>query len=70
MNKHIKKAIDIAGGQARLAKALEVTQPFISLMLNDQKTVPASLCMRIEALTEGEVTAIDILPSVFKPVQL
>ena len=70
MNKHIAKTIKIAGGQASLAKALGVTQPFISLMLNDQKTVPAGLCMRIEALTDGEVTAVDILPSVFKPVQL
>ena len=70
MNKHIKKAIRILGGQSRLAKALGKTQPFVSLMLNEQKPVPAGLCMRIEAVTEGQVTAVQILPNVFKPVVL
>ena len=70
MNKHIAKAIKIVGGQTKLAKELGVTQPFISLLLNQVKPVPASLCMRIEALTEGQVTAVQILPKVFQPVTL
>ncbi len=65
MNKHIHKAIETAGSQTNLAKSLGVTQAFISLMLNEVKPVPARLYMKIERLTGGEVTAIDLLPEVF-----
>jgi len=69
LNKHIKKAIIAVGGQANLAEALNVTQPFISLVLNEIKQVPASFCMKIEHITQGEITAIDLRPDIFSAIE-
>lgn len=65
LNKHIKKAIKIAGSQEKLAKSIGVKQAFISFMLNGIKPVPATLCLKIERATEGKVKAIDLRPDVF-----
>ena len=69
MNKHIKETIRIVGGQTKLADALDVTQPFISLVLNEVKKVPAAFCMKIQHITEGEITAIDLRPDIFSPIE-
>jgi len=69
MNKHIKETIRIVGGQTKLADALHVTQPFISLVLNEVKQVPAAFCMKIQHITEGEITAIDLRPDIFSPIE-
>jgi len=69
MNKHIKETIRIVGGQTKLADALDVTQPFISLVLNEVKQVPAAFCMKIQHITEGEITAIDLRPDIFSPIE-
>lgn len=68
MNKHIQRAIKAVKGQNNLAVKLGYTQPFISLMLNDEKEIPAVACRKIEFLTDGESTAEQILPDVFLKV--
>jgi len=65
MNKHIQKAIKKAGGQTKLGDKLGYTQAFISLMLNEEKGIPAEACRKIEFITDGESTAEQILPKVF-----
>jgi len=65
VNTIIKKAVDVVGSQAALAKSLNVSAPFVNDLLHARKRVPAELCGGIENATQGAVTRYDLRPDVF-----
>lgn len=62
MNKHMKKAIELLDGQVNLAKVLGVQQSYISHMLTERQPVSSKMAMKIEALTDGQIKAVDLCP--------
>lgn len=69
MNEQIKKAVDIMGSQAALARAIKKTSVFVNDMLHQRKPVPAALCPAIEAATKRKVKRADLRPDVFGPAK-
>lgn len=65
MNQNIQKAVEVLGSQAAMAKAVGVSQPFVNDMLHSRKRVPAELCQKMEAATNGAVTRYELRPDVF-----
>ncbi|MEH4988143.1 helix-turn-helix domain-containing protein [Enterobacter asburiae] len=61
MNPHLKRAVDIAGGQAALARACGVSQPAVYRWLNGNR-VKADYVMSIVRATGGAVAAYEIRP--------
>lgn len=61
----IKKAIDLAGGQAALSKKINVHASFISQWVTGRRPIPAEHCRAIEAAVDGQVTRYDLRPDVF-----
>ena len=64
----IEKAVQLAGGQTSLAKAIGVSPSFVSQWLSGARPVPAARCRAIEAATDGQVTSVDLRPDVFGEV--
>lgn len=63
--KPITNAIEAAGGQSALAKAINVTPPMVWQWINGLRPVPAHHCIPIEEATGGKVTRYDLRPDVF-----
>lgn len=63
--KPITKAVDVAGGQSALAKAINVAPPVVWQWLKGLRPVPAHHCIPIEDATGGKVTRYDLRPDVF-----
>jgi len=61
----IEKAVEILGGQTKLARAVGVKPSFVSQWLSGQRPVPATRCGAIESATGGKVTREDLRPDVF-----
>ncbi|WP_200780894.1 helix-turn-helix domain-containing protein [Klebsiella oxytoca] len=61
MNPYIQKAVEIAGGQAALARACGVSQPAVFRWLNGRR-VKADHVMSIVKATNGAVKAYEIRP--------
>ena len=65
MSKIIQKAVESAGGQAALARAVGVKQQHVWNWLNRDRRVPAERCADIERATNGAVTRAELRPDVF-----
>lgn len=68
--KPIERAVEIAGGQSALARAIggTVKQAHVWYWLNkDDALVPAEHCLTIEQATGGQVTRHELRPDVFGP---
>jgi len=68
----LKRAIEIAGGQAKLAAAIRedmdrpsVSQQTISYWLRNESLIEAEWWPAIERVTENKVTRKDLRPDVF-----
>ncbi|WP_343227247.1 helix-turn-helix domain-containing protein [Serratia sp. 14-2641] len=61
INPYIKKAIEIAGGQAALARACGVSQPAVFRWLNGSR-VKADYVVAISRASNGEAKAHEIRP--------
>lgn len=59
-------AVDGRGGQARLARALEVEPMTISHW--KKRGIPTDRCADVERVTEGAVTRADLKPEIFGDV--
>jgi DNA-binding transcriptional regulator YdaS (Cro superfamily) len=64
MNEYIKKAIELAGSQQRLADKIGVTQRSVSTWLHD-RIIPINRAIQIERVTQGTVTREDLRPDIF-----
>jgi len=60
----IKTAADIVGGQAALARALDVKPPTVNQWVKGERRVPAEQCPSIERATSGKVRCEDLRPDV------
>ena len=64
MNEHILRAVEISGGQAKLAEACHVTQAAVSKWARGESVISAENALRVERATGGMVTAHDLRPDV------
>lgn len=65
MKNKLLEAIEICGGQRKLANKLNVTQQAVSKWLHN--VVPASHVVSIEKATERKVTRYDLRPDLYPP---
>lgn len=64
----LKRAVEIAGGQTALARALGVQQAHVWNWLNRDKVLPAEYAIPIERATGGAVTRHELRPDLY-PVE-
>lgn len=67
MKEALQKAVDLAGGQSSLAKAIGVKQQHVWNWLNRDGKPAAEHVLAIEAATDGAVTRYELRPDVFGP---
>jgi len=60
----IRKAIDILGSQAALARHLGVKPPFVSQLVSGERPIPIHHAISIERATAGEVTVEQLRPDI------
>lgn len=67
----ISRAVEAAGGQSNLAKALGVTPQQVNQWVLGTRPVPPARCIAIEDATKGAVTRYELRPDVFgiKPLR-
>lgn len=70
----LERAIDIAGGQAAMARKLtasgyKVRQAHIWKWLNHAKKLPAEAVLPIEAAVDGAVTRFELRPDIYPPAE-
>ena len=58
-------AVDIVGGQAKLARLLGVTQPNVWHWLHKSERVPGEYVLKIEEATGGKVSRHDLRPDLY-----
>jgi TorA maturation chaperone TorD len=58
-------AVDIVGGQAKLARLLGVTQPNVWHWLHKSERVPGEYVLKIEQATGGKVSRHDLRPDLY-----
>ena len=63
--KALIKAVALTGGQAALARRLNVSQPLVWYWVHKAKTIPIEVVGSIEKITEGAVTRADLRPDIF-----
>jgi len=61
----VRKAIEIAGSQAKLAELGGVSQQGISFALNESKQCSAELAVAIHRATDGQVGKHELRPDMF-----
>lgn len=63
--KHLRRAIALAGGQSALARAINSRQQNIWFWLNKSGRVPAEFVLLIEQATQGQVTRSQLRPDIY-----
>lgn len=61
-------AVEIVGGQAKLARILGVTQPNVWHWLHKSERVPGEYVLKIEEATGGKVSRHDLRPDLYPPI--
>lgn len=61
----ISRAVEIAGGQASLAKLVDKSASFINQLVTGRRPVPPALCSAIERAVGGQVTRKELRPDIF-----
>jgi len=57
------------GTAAQLARDVNITHTWLSLVANGHRLPSPDLCLRIESATGGKVTRADMMPKMFKGVR-
>ena len=57
----VKKAVEIIGGQTKLARILDINQSAIAHWVNRHGQAPAKYITRISELTNGQVSVHELL---------
>lgn len=63
--RHLRRAIDLVGGQPELARATNSKQQNVWFWLNKSGRVPAEFVLPIEQATGGEVTRSQLRPDIY-----
>lgn len=66
----IERAVAIAGTQAALAIALGLSAPTVNEWVTGKRPIPAVQCRPIERVTKGQVTAEQLRPDIFAPIEV
>ena len=64
----VRKVIEAAGGQSKVASSLGIERQSVWRWV-EKNRIPAERCRELEQLTDGAVTAEQMRPDIFKPVQ-
>jgi DNA-binding transcriptional regulator YdaS (Cro superfamily) len=64
---HVRRAVEIAGSQEKLAAAAGFSQQHISYLLNEAKQISAESAVGIERATAGQVPRHLMRPDMFPP---
>lgn len=64
----VKRAIEIAGSEAKLARLIGVSQPSINAAKH-KGAASARMAVAIERALNGSVTCAELCPEVFSPIQ-
>ena len=65
----LRKAIELAGGQAALARRIGKKPQHVWAWLNRDRCVPAEMCKPIERAVDGRVTRHELRPDIFDAPQ-
>jgi DNA-binding transcriptional regulator YdaS (Cro superfamily) len=63
--RHVERAIQLVGSQAKLAEKAGCSQQQISYLMNEAGTITAEMALAIERATEGKVTRNQTRPDIF-----
>lgn len=63
-NSGIKRAVQVLGTQAQLARSINVTKQAVTFWMNGSRTPSAETAIDIERATRGLVTVEDIRPDI------
>lgn len=61
----IQRAVELAGGQAELARRINKSASFVNQLVNNKRPVPPLLCAHIERAVDGQVTREELRPDIF-----
>lgn len=61
----LKLAVAICGSQKEMAGKLGISQNHLSNCVNGRANIPAKYCRKIEAITNGDITAEELRPDIF-----
>jgi DNA-binding transcriptional regulator YdaS (Cro superfamily) len=61
----IERAIEVVGGQAKLAVELGISPQAVSQWVKGRRPIPPGKCIAIEKASGGRVTRNDLRPDVF-----
>lgn len=61
---HLRRACELVGGKAALARAIGVTPPAVHQWIRGMRPIPAERCPLIERATDGLVRCEDLRPDV------
>ena len=64
--KELVKAFEIFGGQTELAKKLKCTPSNVSLWYGMRTRVPFEVALKLEKMTKGKVSALQLRPDIIK----
>lgn len=62
---HIKRAIELAGTQAKLAEGMGCSQQYISWLLKEATQISGDKAVAVERATNGGVSRADLRPDLF-----
>ena len=65
-NSVVRKAVNHFNGVANLAEKLKINQANVSRWLYKDRVIPIKYAVKIEYLTDGEITARELRPDIFK----
>ena len=63
----IRRAVEIAGSQAKLAEGMGCSQQFISWLLHRAENISGEIAVACEIATAGAITRHDLRPDLFGP---
>lgn len=61
----IQRAVDVAGGQQKLAEAAGVSPQAVSFWVTGARLISAEYVLKVEQATAGRVTRYDLRPDIF-----
>lgn len=64
--RHIKRAVELKGSQAKLAADANCSQQQIGYLLHEAKNISAEMAIAIDRATEGAVPKTALRPDIFE----
>jgi DNA-binding transcriptional regulator YdaS (Cro superfamily) len=62
---HIRRAVEIAGSQAKLAEGIGMSQQGVSFLLTRAKNVSVEVAVAIDRYTKGKISKAALRPDIF-----